>query len=107
MRWLQVTPGPGHYEVPSAFRSGPTFTIAPRTPRKQLDTGVPGPGNYDQTVPVQPSGPAFTMSARIMELFKPTEGPGPGAYGEELWCGHYCDTSSVSDMLVVMLRCES
>lgn len=77
---FQAVPGPGQYNIPSSFQSGPTFTMAMRTPRKEASTNIPGPGAYEHDPVAQQTGPAFTVAARQPARAPEDPLPGPGAY---------------------------
>ena len=80
LTYVQSVPGPGQYNVPSMLQTGPTFTMAQRTPRKESKKDVPGVGTYDSAPSDQRSGPAFTAAARPAAFTAPDDMPGPGAY---------------------------
>lgn len=77
---MQTAPGPGQYNVPSMLQTGPTYTMAKRTPRKEAKMDVPGVGTYDNAPADPRSGPAFTAAARPGAFAIPDDLPGPGAY---------------------------
>lgn len=77
---MQAVPGPGQYNVPSMLQTGPTFTMAKRTPRKETKKDVPGVGTYEHLSSDQGNGPAFTAAARPAAFSAAEDMPGPGAY---------------------------
>ena len=82
---LQAHLAPGMYDVPSAFSSGPAFTMAPRVRPPAWhapQAEAPGPGNYDAAAITGASGPAYTLAARGRHQTWATveDMPGPGSY---------------------------
>jgi hypothetical protein len=73
-------PGPGQYNIPSVFQFGPAYTMAKRTPRKDVKEDVPGVGTYDCVSANQGTGPAFTVATRPPAFSRTDDVPGPGAY---------------------------
>jgi hypothetical protein len=77
---VQTVPGPGQYNIPSMFQFGPAYTMAKRTPRKDVKEDVPGVGTYDCVPANQGTGPAFTVATRPPAFSRTDDVPGPGAY---------------------------